>query len=56
MHYKVQNPTKAKGAKWKCKMKFIDSHIPKKPKKVGWTKKHCILCKKHGGCSKPPHV
>ena len=27
----------------------MDSRIPKKPKKVGWTEKHCVLCKKHGG-------
>ena len=25
----------------------IDSGIPTKPKKVGWTNKHCVLCKKH---------
>eukprot|EP00804_Cyclotella_cryptica_P029687 CCRYP_018704-RA/>CCRYP_018704-RA protein AED:0.47 eAED:0.47 QI:0/-1/0/1/-1/1/1/0/102 len=25
---------------------------PKKPKKVGWTEKHCVLCKKHGGRTK----
>eukprot|EP00804_Cyclotella_cryptica_P019467 CCRYP_006635-RA/>CCRYP_006635-RA protein AED:0.43 eAED:0.43 QI:0/-1/0/1/-1/1/1/0/105 len=30
----------------------MDSRIPKKPKKVGWTKKHCVLCKKHGGLHK----
>ena len=30
-------------------MESIDSRIPKKPKKVGWTDKHCVLCKKHGG-------
>eukprot|EP00804_Cyclotella_cryptica_P004891 CCRYP_004940-RA/>CCRYP_004940-RA protein AED:0.36 eAED:0.84 QI:0/0/0/1/1/1/2/0/428 len=30
-------------------MESIDSRIPKKPKKVGWTEKHCVLCKKHGG-------
>ena len=28
-------------------MESIDSRIPKKPKKVGWTDKHCVLCKKH---------
>eukprot|EP00804_Cyclotella_cryptica_P008522 CCRYP_007527-RA/>CCRYP_007527-RA protein AED:0.46 eAED:0.46 QI:0/-1/0/1/-1/1/1/128/120 len=41
--------TKAKGADQKRKMESIDSRIPKKPKKVGWTDKHCVLCKKHGG-------
>ena len=30
-------------------MESINSWVPKKPKKVGWTDKHCILCKKHGG-------
>eukprot|EP00804_Cyclotella_cryptica_P009898 CCRYP_014162-RA/>CCRYP_014162-RA protein AED:0.44 eAED:0.44 QI:0/-1/0/1/-1/1/1/0/108 len=30
-------------------MESIDSRIPKKPKKVGRTDKHCVLCKKHGG-------
>jgi hypothetical protein len=41
--------TKAKGAEQKRKMESEDSRIPKKPKKVGWTEKHCVLCKKHGG-------
>eukprot|EP00804_Cyclotella_cryptica_P005117 CCRYP_011552-RA/>CCRYP_011552-RA protein AED:0.22 eAED:0.22 QI:0/-1/0/1/-1/1/1/139/120 len=41
--------TKAKGAGQKCKMESMDSRIPKKPKKGGWTEKHCLLCKKHGG-------
>eukprot|EP00804_Cyclotella_cryptica_P029263 CCRYP_011693-RA/>CCRYP_011693-RA protein AED:0.36 eAED:0.37 QI:0/-1/0/1/-1/1/1/129/120 len=41
--------TKAKGADHKRKMESMDSCIPKKPKKVGWTDKHCVLCKKHGG-------
>eukprot|EP00804_Cyclotella_cryptica_P022831 CCRYP_005036-RA/>CCRYP_005036-RA protein AED:0.56 eAED:0.56 QI:0/0/0/1/1/1/2/0/107 len=44
--------TKAKGADQKRKMESMDSRIPKKPKKVGWTKKHCVLCKKHGGAHK----
>ena len=30
-------------------MESIDSRIPKKPKKVTWSEKHCVLCKKHGG-------
>jgi hypothetical protein len=40
--------TKAKGAEQERKMESEDSRISKKPKKVGWTEKHCILCKKHG--------
>ena len=32
----------------KSKMESIDSHIPKKPQKEGWTEKNCILCKKLG--------
>ncbi len=47
-----QNPTKTKGAKRKCKMESINSCIPRKYKKVGWTNKHCIHCKKHGGIQK----
>eukprot|EP00804_Cyclotella_cryptica_P019284 CCRYP_006162-RA/>CCRYP_006162-RA protein AED:0.40 eAED:0.73 QI:0/0/0/1/0/0.5/2/139/216 len=46
---KPASTTKAKGAEQKRKMESMDSRIPKKPKKVGWTKKHCVLCKKHGG-------
>eukprot|EP00804_Cyclotella_cryptica_P020530 CCRYP_003382-RA/>CCRYP_003382-RA protein AED:0.39 eAED:1.00 QI:0/0/0/1/1/1/2/0/317 len=46
---KPANTTKAKGAEQKWKMESMDSCIPKKPKKVGWTEKHCVLCKKHGG-------
>eukprot|EP00804_Cyclotella_cryptica_P019333 CCRYP_006197-RA/>CCRYP_006197-RA protein AED:0.33 eAED:0.81 QI:0/0/0/1/1/1/2/0/425 len=46
---KPASMTKAKGAEQKRKMESMDSHIPKKPKRVGWTKKHCMLCKKHGG-------
>ena len=30
----------------------MDSSIPKKPKKVGWMEKQCILCNKHGGLHK----
>ena len=40
---------KSKGADGKCKMELMDSRIPKIPKKVGWTNKHCMLCKTHGG-------
>ena len=47
--YKSPNPNKLKGAEEKHKMESINSWIPKKPKMVGWTYKHCILCKKHGG-------
>eukprot|EP00804_Cyclotella_cryptica_P029034 CCRYP_005230-RA/>CCRYP_005230-RA protein AED:0.27 eAED:0.62 QI:206/0/0/1/1/1/3/0/428 len=46
---KPANTTKAKGADMKRKMESMNSRIPKKPKKVGWTKKHCVLCKKHEG-------
>jgi hypothetical protein len=41
-----------KRADWKCKMESMDSRIPKKPKKVSWIDKHCVLCKKHGGSHK----
>ncbi len=44
---KPTNMTKAKRAEQKHKMDSEDSRIPKKPKKVGWTEKHCMLCKKH---------
>jgi hypothetical protein len=40
---------KTKGAEGKHKMKSINSCIPKKPKQVGFSDKHCALCKKHGG-------
>ena len=49
---KPPSATKTKGTDGKCKMELIDSHIPKKPKKVCWTDKHCVLCKKHGGLHK----
>ena len=49
---KPTSTIKAKGAEQKYKMESEDSHIPKKPKKVCWTKKHCMLCKKHGGVHK----
>ena len=49
---KPPNSIKANGAGGKCKMESINSCIPKKPKKVGWTNKHCVLCKKHGGMHK----
>ena len=38
---------KAKGADSKRKIEMSNSWVPKKAKK-GWTKKHCIHCKKHG--------
>jgi hypothetical protein len=37
-----------KGAGGKCKMESINSRIPKKSKQVGFSNKHCALCKKHG--------
>ena len=40
---------KSKGAEGKRKMESINSHIPKKSKQVGFSDKHCALCKKHGG-------
>jgi hypothetical protein len=40
---------KPNGAEGKCKMESMDSHIPKKPKQVGFSDKQCALCKKHGG-------
>jgi hypothetical protein len=40
---------KMKGADGKCKKELMDAYIPKKPKKAGWTDKHCMLCKKHNG-------
>eukprot|EP00804_Cyclotella_cryptica_P017472 CCRYP_017393-RA/>CCRYP_017393-RA protein AED:0.70 eAED:0.41 QI:0/0/0/0.5/1/1/2/0/179 len=46
---KPSSTTKAKGADQKRKMESMNSRIPKKPKKVGWTDKHCVLCKQHGG-------
>eukprot|EP00804_Cyclotella_cryptica_P020188 CCRYP_010891-RB/>CCRYP_010891-RB protein AED:0.39 eAED:1.00 QI:0/0/0/1/0/0/3/0/376 len=49
LEVKPANTTKAKGADQKRKMESMDSRIPKKPKKVGWTDKHCVLCKKHRG-------
>eukprot|EP00804_Cyclotella_cryptica_P005204 CCRYP_014246-RA/>CCRYP_014246-RA protein AED:0.30 eAED:0.80 QI:0/0/0/1/1/1/3/0/373 len=49
---KLSSTTKVKGDDQKRKMESMDSRIPKKPKKVGWTDKHCVLCKKHGGTHK----
>ena len=40
---------KPKGAEGKRKMESTDSRIPKKSKQVGFSDKHCALCKKHGG-------
>ncbi len=37
LYPKTSNPNKPKGAEGKRKMESIDSRIPKKPKKVGWT-------------------
>ena len=33
-------------------MESTNSHIPKTSKKMHWTEKHCMLCKKHGGLHK----
>jgi hypothetical protein len=52
LNAKPASMTKAKGAEQKRKIESEDSRIPKKPKKVGWTEKHCMLCKKHGGAHK----
>ena len=46
---KPPTAAKPKGAEGKRKMESIDSPIPKKSKRVGFSKKHCALCKKHGG-------
>jgi hypothetical protein len=46
---KPPNAIKPKGAEGKRKMESIDSRIPKKSKQVGFSEKHCALCKKHGG-------
>ena len=49
LNRKPSSTGKAKGPEGKRKMELMDSHIPKKPKKVTWSEKHCVLCKKHGG-------
>jgi hypothetical protein len=49
---KLPSTMKSKEADGKHKMELMDSHIPKKPKRVGWTDKHCMLCNKHGGLHK----
>ena len=46
---KPPNASKPKGAEGTCKMESINSHIPRKSKQVGFSDKHCALCKKHGG-------
>ena len=45
---KPPSKEKAKGSDSKRRIESSDSQVPKKAKK-GWTKKHCIHCKKHGG-------
>ena len=45
---KPPSKDKVKGADSKRRAESNDSRNPKKAKK-GWTKKHCSLCKKHGG-------
>ena len=49
LNQKCPRVIKAKGAGGKHKMESINSCISKKPRKVGWSNKHCVLCKKHGG-------
>eukprot|EP00804_Cyclotella_cryptica_P022670 CCRYP_012474-RA/>CCRYP_012474-RA protein AED:0.48 eAED:0.48 QI:0/-1/0/1/-1/1/1/0/81 len=49
---KPANTTKAKGADLTAEDGVDGLPHPKKPKKVGWTEKHCVLCKKHGGAQK----
>ena len=49
MEAKPPNAIKPKGAEGKRKMESIDSCIPKKSKQVGFSNKHCALCKKNGG-------
>jgi hypothetical protein len=49
---KPPTATKPKGAEGKRKMESIDSRIPKKSKQVGFSNRHCALCKKHGGPQK----
>ena len=46
---KPPNAIKPKGAEGKRKMESIDSRIPKKSKQVGFSDKHCTLCKKMAG-------
>jgi hypothetical protein len=48
---KPPSAIKPKGAEGKRKMKSItiNSRIPKQSKQVGFSDKHCALCKKHGG-------
>jgi hypothetical protein len=46
---KPPNAIKSKGAEGKHKMESINSRISKKSKQVSFSKKHCALCKKHGG-------
>jgi hypothetical protein len=39
LNAKPHSVTKSKGADGKRKMEWMDSRIPKKPKRVGWTDK-----------------
>ena len=48
METKPPSAINTKGAEGKHKMESVDSHIPKKSKQVGFSDKHCALCKKHG--------
>jgi hypothetical protein len=49
LNAKLSSAIKLIEADGKRKMESMDSCIPKKAKKVGWTEKHCVLYKKHGG-------
>ena len=44
---KPPSAMKSKGAESKHKMESIYSCMPKKSKQVGFSHKHCVLCKKH---------
>lgn len=43
---------KTKEAEGKYKIKLVDSRIPPKHKRVDWTNKHWVACKKHRGLHK----
>ena len=57
LDHKLQTPSKPKGDERKCMMELSNYRIPKQARQglVHWKlpekqgKKHCVLCKKHGG-------
>eukprot|EP00804_Cyclotella_cryptica_P017625 CCRYP_006778-RA/>CCRYP_006778-RA protein AED:0.46 eAED:0.49 QI:0/-1/0/1/-1/1/1/0/92 len=53
---KPANTTKAKGADTKRKMESMDSRIPKKPKKVGWTKSTVCYVRNMGAAQKSQYA